>query len=403
MPAPILVGLGFSPMRVVVVCLVMNSVPVSFGAVGTPTWFGFGHLGLDEDSLRQIAITTAKLHAFAALFVPVAALLFIVSRREILDNILFIYLAIFASVGPMMLLATINHEFPSVVGGAIGLVLTIILAKKGIGLKRNPESESAVLASSQNHITTLRALLPIMVTVLILLLTRIPALPLRAWLKNPEAWQGLSLGSFGELTLSRSLVLGWNNIMGEGLVWKHELLYVPSFLPFFVTAGLALFLFRQQRLPIKEVFTETLQRIRGPIVALFAALVFVQLLNVDGARASTMIIGKALAEGTGEGWLYFAPFLGALGSFFSGSNTISNLTFGYIQMSIANNVGLNPNTILALQSAGGAMGNMICIHNIVAVCAVLGIHRGEGLILSKTVRPMLLYAAAFSLALILWY
>ena len=94
-----------------------------------------------------------------------------------------------------------------------------------------------------------------------------------------------------------------------------------------------------------------------------------------------------LAAGTGGLWIYFAAFLGALGSFFSGSNTISNLTFGGIQISIAEDIGVSPTTILALQSAGGALGSMIAIHNIVAVCAVLGLKNQEGVILKKTIHP----------------
>jgi len=78
-------------------------------------------------------------------------------------------------------------------------------------------------------------------------------------------------------------------------------------------------------------------------------------------KASTRILGDALAGGTGDLWIYFAGFLGALGSFFSGSNTISNLTFGPIQLRIAQDLGLSSTTMLALQTVGAAMGNMVDI------------------------------------------
>jgi lactate permease len=112
---------------------------------------------------------------------------------------------------------------------------------------------------------------------------------------------------------------------------------------------------------------------------------------VDGDRASTMILGDALANVAGGAWKYFAPFLGALGSFFSGSTTISNLTFGGIQASIAADIGMDPGILLALQCAGAAMGNMVCIHNIVAVCAVLTLANVEGEILKEAFLPMILY------------
>ncbi|HEV3208949.1 MAG TPA: L-lactate permease [Chthoniobacterales bacterium] len=93
----------------------------------------------------------------------------------------------------------------------------------------------------------------------------------------------------------------------------------------------------------------------------------------DVLRALARILGDALAAGAGALWIYFAGFLGALGSFFSGSNTISNLTFGPIQLRIAQDLGVSSTTMLALQTVGAAMGNMVAIHNIVAVCAVLGL------------------------------
>jgi L-lactate transport len=70
---------------------------------------------------------------------------------------------------------------------------------------------------------------------------------------------------------------------------------------------------------------------------------------------------------------------------------VSNLTFGAVQYSVANTTGLSIPLILALQSVGGAMGNMVCINNIIAVCSVLGIDRAEGKILKVTAVPMFVY------------
>jgi lactate permease len=119
-------------------------------------------------------------------------------------------------------------------------------------------------------------------------------------------------------------------------------------------------------------------------------------------RASTRILGDALAAATGGLWIYFAGFLGALGSFFSGSNTISNLTFGPIQLRIAQDLGVSPTTMLALQTVGAAMGNMVAVHNIVAVCAVLGLKNQEGFILRKTFIPTLMYGIILAALAGIW-
>jgi lactate permease len=412
--APILVGLGFPPLRVAVLCIVMNAVPTSFGAVGTPTWFGFGSLGLRESQLLEIGLKSALIHAAAALIIPVIALSFVVDWKVIRRNLLFAELAILASVVPMAAVAAFNYEFPSVAGGLIGLLTTIFLARRGIGLAKDqanvPGSEtgSSQPISSQSEASplhrgdVLRALAPLLATVGILLVTRIPFLGLRQLLTSEAAWMSMSLGPVGVFSLSPSLVFQLRGILGEDLHWSHALLYVPSILPFFVAAALALILYRCPPSIFGDVAKETFARLRNPVIALFGALIFVQLLKIDGERASTRILGDALAAGAGGLWIYFAGFLGALGSFFSGSNTISNLTFGPIQLRIAQDLGVSLTTMLALQTVGAAMGNMVAIHNIVAVCAVLGLKNEEGNILKKTFIPTLVYGIILAALAGLW-
>jgi lactate permease len=242
----------------------------------------------------------------------------------------------------------------------------------------------------------------LLATVGILLLTRIPFFGLRQLLNSEAEWVSVRIGPLGLFSLSPSLVFQLRAILGEDLNWSYALLYVPFILPFFVAAALALILYRRPLSVFGEVIKETFARIRNPVIALFGALIFVQLLTADGPRASTRILGDALAGGTGDLWIYFAGFLGALGSFFSGSNTISNLTFGPIQLRIAQDLGLSSTMMLALQTVGAAMGNMVAIHNIVAVCAVLGLKNEEGAILKKTFMPTLVYGIILAALARIW-
>ena len=143
--APILVGIGFRPMQVVMLALVMNSVPVSFGAVGTPTWYGFKTL-LDSgtiggEDVSSIGKYSALIHFVAAFVIPILALRFIVSWKEIKQNILFILLSVLSCTVPYLLIAQFNYEFPSLVGGAIGLFVSVLLAGKGIGLAKTEQKK----------------------------------------------------------------------------------------------------------------------------------------------------------------------------------------------------------------------------------------------------------------------
>ena len=78
----------------------MNTVPVSFGAVGTPTWFAFGELGLDRNLILDISFYSALMNALAALVIPLIALRFVVTWREIKQNLVFIYLSIISCFAP---------------------------------------------------------------------------------------------------------------------------------------------------------------------------------------------------------------------------------------------------------------------------------------------------------------
>ena len=87
-----------------------------------------------------------------------------------------------------------------------------------------------------------------------------------------------------------------------------------------------------------------------------------------------------------------APMVGLMGTFISGSNTVSNIMFGVFQLNTAEEIGLSPVPILALQAVGGAAGNMICIHNVVAVLTTVGLLGREGSVVRKNLPVAVLYA-----------
>lgn len=385
--APILVGLGFRPLQVAMLTLVMNSVPVTFGAVGTPVWFGLGQLGLSQVQLLEIGIKSAMIHSVAALIIPILALRFVVSWKDIKKNIGFIYLSILSCVFPYLLMAHVGYEFPSIVGGFVGLILSIILAKKGVGMAKERRQKSLHFSAK----TIVKATFALWGTAILLLLTRIEPLKIKALLNSTAHSLGLNLKPFAEFLISPALVIQVKDILETGRSVTHALLYVPSIIPFFFISGLTFILFKTKKGVIKKTWSQSWQQIKKPILSLVPALVLVKLLLMDGDHSIVILIGQALAQITGTFWQYLAAYLGALGSFFSGSNTVSNLTFAGIQESIAQNLNLNLTTILAAQSVGGAMGNMVCINNIVAVCSVLGLVNKEGEIIKKTLWPMLIY------------
>lgn len=388
--APILVGLGFNPLRVAMLALVMNSVPVSFGAVGTPTWFGLGNLGLSNTELLHVGGLSAIMHTVAAIIIPVIALKFIVSWQQIRRNIIFIQLSIWSCTLPYVWLAQWNYEFPALIGGAIGLTLSILFARYNIGLEKIETTATENVAIPLAFGRVFKAMAPTLLLIVILIVTRIKQLGLKGMLNDATPMWNFHLG-IADLHISQALIIHINNILGTDTAWAYKTLYVPALIPFFLVVLVSIPFLKMNRHQVVTVFSDTASRIKTPFIALVGALIMVKFMMIGGDHSPIMTTGNAFAHLLGKNWQYCAAYLGALGAFFSGSATVSNLTFGAIQQSIAHTVGLPETIILALQSVGGAMGNMVCINNIIAVSAILGIANKEGYIIKRTVIPMILY------------
>lgn len=386
--APILVGLGFPAMPVALLALVMNSVPVSFGAVGTPAWFGFAALNLSESELLETSQWTALIHLVASLFIPVIALRFLVSWQTIRANLLFVLISALSCTLPYYLLAQVNYEFPSLIGGAIGLCGSIIAAKYHIGLQLKPDKSSLTSPEPLATSAILKALSPFLLLIVILVVTRIQQLGLKGWLNDGSPWL-----TFGDVQISQALIFSWSSILGTDVSWSYKTLYVPALIPFVLTVLVLIPVLSLSQHHLFQAVEETWQRIKLPILALMGALMMVNYMMQGGDQAPIFIIANTLASTMGANWSYVAALLGALGSFFSGSATVSNLTFGGIQYSIAEQTRLPITLVLALQSVGASMGNMICLNNIIAVSTILGIKNQEGAMIKRTIVPMLVYAA----------
>jgi lactate permease len=120
-------------------------------------------------------------------------------------------------------------------------------------------------------------------------------------------------------------------------------------------------------------------------------------INQAGIESMLMSMSAFSAIIFQEAWPAAAPFLGMLGAFISGSNTVSNILFGGFQYQLAESLNISHTITLALQAVGGAIGNMIAVHNVVAACAVVGILGAEGKIIKRNLIPGLLYAASTGL------
>jgi len=267
---------------------------------------------------------------------------------------------------------------------SLGVVVILILTRvEEIGIKVGsaPAPAVAFAPSSQETRT----------------LTNCPACPLfrssQPYLRRLEPYFQIVFGTYGDFRLSASVVFQLDNILTyPNLNWKYELFYTPFILPFVFVSLITFFVYRHDlRSTPRQVTSVVLRRLANPAVALLGALVLVQLMIKVQESSPAYILGTVLAKWFQQGFVVVSPLLGALGSFFSGSTTVSNLTFGTIQLIAAEAVNTSVTAMLALQSVGASAGNGICLNNIISAIAVVGLKNvSEGKILMQTYKFVLL-------------
>uniref|UniRef100_A0A383VQV1 Lactate permease n=1 Tax=Tetradesmus obliquus TaxID=3088 RepID=A0A383VQV1_TETOB len=239
--------------------------------------------------------------------------------------------------------------------------------------------------------------LPVWLTVLLLLLTRVQQFKVQAAFQSTEPSFSLQLGTLGTFKLSASLVLQLQQIfLLPGVSWKYETLYVPCLLPFVVAGLVTVALYRdemrQQQLPFYVIFTHSWRKMKGTFPALLGAMILSELISAGGAASPAFIIGFYLSKWMGRGYLAASGFIGAIGSFISGSVMAGNMTFGAIQKVAAERIGVPVTSMLAVQVAGSCAGKMMCMSNILSAKVLMNLGQvREGKVVRRTAPIALLF------------
>jgi lactate permease len=415
--APLLISLGFPPLAAAVVCLVFNTFPVTFGAVGTPIVLGLRYVhplvqraidagvpGLPFETIAGFNALVGQwatvLHAPMIIILPIFMLGFMTrtfgperSWKPGLRAWKFCVFAAVSFLAPFLAFAwLVGPEFPSLIGGLVGLGLIVVGAKRGWFMPADtwdfgPHSDwdaewtGDVTAESTGDLkprmSQFMAWLPYILIGAILVVTRIPELGLK--------------GPLSGVSIPFDRILGFENV-SNGI----DILYLPGTIPFMLVALLTVFLHRMPGAAVRQAWGDSIAKMKNPAIALVFAVALVSIFRLSadnplGLPSMPLALAEVVAAGVGNAWPVVAPFIGGLGSFITGSNTVSDLLFAEFQWGVATELELSRTITVAAQATGGAMGNMVCIHNIVAVCAVVGLSGREGMILRRTVWPFLIY------------
>ena len=422
---PLLVGLGFPGMAAVMAGMIIQSTPVSFGAAGTPILvgvntglsadpalvaYGMERVGGEWDAfLHLVGFRVAMLHAIAGTLVPLILVSFMTrffgERKSFAEGLQVWKFALFAALAmtiPYIIAGYfLGPEFPALVGSLVGLLIVVTAARRGFLVPKPEEAwdfgdkaswpsdwtgsiEVRDAADNGPSMSLLRAWLPYVIVALLLLTSRSP-FPFLAPLLDP--FEGFL----------QSFQLTWPGILGTGINMNAvQPLYLPGAI--FIAASLITFLLHRIPGPAyRQAWTTSLQVTASASIALVFTVPMVRVfVNSAGGAAGfdqmPIVLADGVASLVGGAWPIFAPFIGGIGAAVAGSNTVSNMMFSEFQFGMGLRIAADPTWIVALQAVGGAAGNMICVHNVVAASAVVGLLGREGSVIRITLLPFVYYA-----------
>lgn len=355
--APLLVGLGFPPVKALVLVLIGHSVGVSFGAMGTTM---AALLSAGDAALQAVPAAVALLHALLGWALVLVLARFASEgdplerppqwRRPMLAAASFLL--------PFFLIAwAVGPELPTLLGALTGAVIFVVLTRS---------LSASETAQSTNRRLLLLALIPYLSAAALVLLTRLVP-PLRLLLQSESV----------EWTL-------FDRFNGSFAPFYH-----PGTLICAALVATAIFCGRGKAASVSAA--RAARRLPSVALALFSVLLLARV-SLHSGMVET--IAAAAAGGVGIHWAGVAPAIGALGSFVTGSATASNLLFADLQLSAAASAGASPLLAATGQGFGAAAGNMIAPHNIVAGAATVGLVGAEGRVIRRTIIPCLAYILA---------
>lgn len=424
--APLMVALGFPALAAVVVGMMIQSTPVSFGAVGTPIVVGVSggldKIGITEtleaggstwmEYFRLITSEVAVVHGIVGILMPLVMVVVMVrffgANRSWKEGLSIAPFAIFAGISfvvPYVLAGILlGPEFPSMIGALVGLAIVVPAARRGFLIPKDswdfpersawPDHWIGKLeikledVAGKAPISTMMGWVPYVLLAVILVASR-----------TIEPFKNA-------LT---SLAFGWNNILGEaGVSGSIQPLYLPGGILLMVVLLTAV-LHRMRLNEFKTAFSESTKTIFGAGFVLIFTIPMVRILINSGVNAADLVsmpvaMAQLVADSVGSIYPFFAPAVGALGAFIAGSNTVSNLMLADFQFSVAQHLGISTAFMVALQAVGAAAGNMIAIHNVVAASATVGLLGREGETIRKTILPTLYYLVfTGTIALVAFY
>ncbi|MFC5278119.1 L-lactate permease [Halorubrum rubrum] len=420
--APLFIGLGFPPLAAAVFGLFFNAPNPPFGAAGTPVIGGTGaviepalsgSMGVSE-FLSMISAWSGVVTGIAYTFWGLLGVFFLTywfgdadggrslgdATRSTLPIAPFALLLGAVTGGTQLLIAWfVGPALPDIAAGFAVLAVGLVLANNDVLIPEREwdfpddsawsdtwlgglELDEISRDRPKKEMSVLLAWTPYLLVAVALLLTR---------------WPDLTVAGVDVLAWIQSFSVSIDSILGTDLGYTLQYLYLPGTMPFIPIAILTGLLHGMDTSEMGAAWRRSIEQVAPAALTLIIAVSMTQVMiqsqtNTAGLLGMMEALSRALAMGAGGLLPVISPWIGAIGSFMTGSNTSSNILFSVLQYDAAEAVGLSRTIVVSLQNVGGGLGNMVSVLNVAAICGVVGITGREGDLLRKAIVPMTVFA-----------
>jgi lactate permease len=400
--AALLVGLGFNPLYAAGLCLIANTAPVAFGAIGIPIIAVEGPTGIPA---MEISKMVGRQLPFLSVFIPFYLVVIMAGFKkawEIMPAIL--VSGVTFAVTQYLTSNFLGPELPDILSALVSLFALAIFLKfwkpKTI-FRFSAEQELAATSAMRKTMNKqvsytggqiFKAWSPFLVLTGIISLWGIPTIKLA--LTGTYAGENAILkivNTIGHAITLKPEVPGLSNKIlnsaGEPVlaIYKLEILGAAG-TAILIACFISKFIVGISWKNFVVTLGETLNELKFPLMTIASVVGFAYVTNASGMSTT---LGMTLAK-TGSLFPFFSPVLGWLGVFITGSDTSANLLFGNLQKITALSVGMDPVLAVAANSSGGVTGKMISPQSIAVACAAVGLAGKEADLFRFTIKHSLL-------------
>ena len=389
--AALLVGLGFNPLYAAGLCLIVNTAPVAFGAMGIPIIVAGQVTGLDSFEIGQMVGRQLP-------FLTIIVLFWIMAIMDGWRGIKETWPAVVVAGGSFAVAQYLSSNFigpelPDIISSLVSLVcLTLFLRvwqpKRIFRFNDVGASITDQTLARQNYTLkqVIRAWMPFIFLTATVTIWSIP--PFKALFAKGGALQdwvfNFSVPFLDKLVAKMPPVVAES--MPYAAVYKLDWLSATG-TAIIVAAVISVIYLRMKPRAAVETFFSTMKELALPIYSIGMVLAFAFISNYSGLSAT---LALALAH-TGDAFTFFSPFLGWLGVFLTGSDTSSNALFAALQATTAQQIGVSDVLLVAANTTGGVTGKMISPQSIAIACAAVGLVGKESDLFRFTVKHSLIF------------